>query len=173
MALREALVPQGTHPLVVVTALLPKDLRDRLKRDMGAELGDAAGTVMGGVLGVSAAGVALRWTGSGMLEARAELRCESEGACTEVRKLLLAKRLAWSQNLGLRAVGFGPPIDAFEVEAHGSALTATTRAGAQELSAAIERAQKLRGKHEPRERERPPRPAPTPDEVIRPPATPK
>jgi hypothetical protein len=175
MALRDALVPQGTRPLLVATALLPKDLRDRIKRDMGAELGEGAGAIMAGVLGVSAAGIALRITGEGRLEARAELRCESGEACSEVKKLILAKRLSWSQDLGLRIVGFGPPIDALEVETHGASLTATTNAGAGELAAAIDRAQKLRNGRG-REREKPeyqpgerlPRPPPAPDEVLRP-----
>jgi hypothetical protein len=171
MELRDALAPSGTRPLVLATAVLPKELRERLKREMGAELGIAgSNAAMGGVLGVRAAGVSLRETDSGMLEAKAELRCDSAAACEEVRKLALAKRLALSQNLGLRLVGLGPAIDAFDAKADGDHLTASTRARSADLGATLEYVQKLRGRGAtPAPLASPPpapHPAPLPDEVL-------
>ena len=90
-------------------------------------------------------GVAVRETDDGMLEAKAELRCDSAAACEEVRKLALAKRLAFSQELGLRLVGLGPAIDAFDAKVDGDHLTASTRARASDLAATLERVQKLKG----------------------------
>ncbi len=168
MELRETLAPSGTKPLLVVTAILPRDLRDRLKREMGAELGVAgSNATMGGVLGVRAAGVALRETDSGMLEAKAELRCDSASACDEVRKLALAKRLGFSQDLALRLVGLGPVIDAFDAKVDGPTLTATTHARSADLGASLDRIQKLRGRPAPPQKaSTPPRPPPPPDEVL-------
>jgi len=168
MALRTALVPPGVKALVVATALLPKDLRDRLKGEMGAELGvDGSNAAFAGVLGVSAAGLSVRATEDGMLEARAELHCESETACAEVKKLALAKRLLWSQDLALRVVGLGALIDALEVDAQGKVLTAKTRARVADLSSTLERIQKLRGRvASPRPKESHQAPI-RPDEVLR------
>ncbi len=183
MELREALAPSGTRPLVLVTAILPGDLRERLKREMGAELGLAgSNAAMGGVLGVRAIGLSLRENDSGMLEAKAELRCDSTVACDEVRKLALAKRLALSQELALRLIGLGPAIDAFDAKAEGDRLTASTRARASDLGATLERIQKLRGRAAPPAAAGTPgtaspaspappappprRPAPLPDEVL-------
>ena len=147
MELRDTLAPSGTRPLVLATALLPAELRDRLKREMGAELGIAGSNApMGGVLGVRAAGISLRETDAGMLEAKVELRCDSPGACEEVRKLALAKRLSLSQDLTLRLIGLGPAIDAFDAKVAGSSLSASTRVRASDLGATLERIQKLRGR---------------------------
>ncbi len=173
--LRDALAASDVRgrPLVVVTALLPADLRDRLRREMGAELGaPGSNATMGGILGVRAAGLSVRETGEGVLEARAELRCDSGSACEEVRKLVLARRLAFSQDMALRLVGLGPAIDAFDAKVDGPRLTATTRVRTADLAATLERVQKLRGQTKPKAPPPlvapapPPRAAPAPDEVL-------
>jgi hypothetical protein len=177
MALRDALSSASpTKPVLVVTVLLPRELRERLKKEMGAEANDAnANVTMAGVLGVSAAGVAVRIAQDGLVDARAELRCESESACAEVAKLVLVRRLAWSQDLALRIVGLGPLIDGLEVNAHGASVTATTRAHAADLGAALERIAKLRARERKTGPPHPPVAAPeaptrnrAPDEVLRP-----
>jgi hypothetical protein len=176
MALRESLASHG-RPLLLITALLPSALRDRLKREMDGELGEpsratddpsAPNARMRGVLGVTAVGLAVRLTGDGALEARVEARCETDGACAEVRGFVLSMRLRWSQDLALRVVGLGPAIDALDAVATDASLTITTRTRAEDLAAALERFHKLRGRSA---KDRPPspsRPPPTADEIVRP-----
>jgi len=143
---------------------LPRDLRERLKKEMNAEANEpGANATMASVLGVSAAGLLVRSGSDGVLDARAELRCESEGACADVAKLLLTKRLAWSQDIALRIVGLGPLIDGLEVNAHSTSLTLTTRTYATDLTSLLGRLSKLR---EGKKREA--RPRPPADEVLRP-----
>ncbi len=169
LALREALTAyrEGKPARsIVATAVLPKSLRERLKREMGAELGAAAepgsNVAMGGVLSVETAGLAITAGAMGQeSEAAAELRCESAEACDEVKKLILKKRLAFSQDFGVRLVGLGPLIDSLVVETKGTALTASARAPTEDVAKALDRVLKLRS-----ERPRPPAPsnapAPTP-----------
>jgi hypothetical protein len=106
-------------PTFLVTALLPRALRDRIKSEMGAEVGakDSSQAIMGGVLGVSSVGLALRAGASGQaIDAVAELVCDSEEGCDAVEKLILRKRFEWSKELTLRMVGFGPLLDSIEVK---------------------------------------------------------
>jgi hypothetical protein len=167
MALRDALTQASqARPLFLATVLLPRDLRERLKKEMVAEANDPrANVAMGAVLGVNAAGVSVRLGPGGLLDARAELRCETDAACADVAKLILTKRLAWSQDLALRIVGVGPLIDALEVDAHGTSVAATTRVQVSDVTAALERLSKFRDKGIKR-----PAPSPStrpPDEVLR------
>jgi hypothetical protein len=129
-------------PTVLVTALLPRSLRDRLKAEMGAELGtkDASQAIMAGVLGVSSVGLALRAgpTG-GMIDCAVELFCDDDEACAAVEKLMLKKRLDWSKELSYRMVGLGPLLDSIEVKRDGAKLRVTAGAPADALTATIER----------------------------------
>jgi hypothetical protein len=136
-----------SKPAVLVTAILPKSLRDRLKREMGAELDseDRAKLEMGGVLGVQAAGLALSLGDKdGETHANAELRCESATACAEVKELVLRKRLQASQDLGIRLVGLGGVLDSLGVEVRGSTLSATAHAPTDELGKSLERVFRFR-----------------------------
>ena len=149
-ALRTSLTShEGFHaPTLLATALLPRALRERLKGDMGADLDaeNMSSAIMAGVLGVSSVGVAIvAGAKGGHVDAAVELVCDSPDACEAVEKLVLKKRRDWSGDLRLRMVGFGPLIDSFEVKRDGARLRATARAGAEELSGAIERVLKLRG----------------------------
>lgn len=140
--------PGWKKPTLVVTALLPKSLRERLKTEMGAEVGaaDPSNASMGGVLGVSAVGGALNAGGPGhATEVAVELVCDSGPACEAVEKLVLKKRFEWSKELTLRMVGLGPLIDSLEVKRDGAKLRATISSDATALAATAERILKLRG----------------------------
>ncbi len=125
---------------VVVTAVLPNKLRDRLKREMNAETTGANGNAaMAGILAVKAAGVALvPGVAGGTTELTAELRCETPEACIEVKKVIERKREGWSKDLTIRLLGVGPLIDALAIETHDSSLRATTRLPADEARRLIE-----------------------------------
>lgn len=133
---RRALGPAA----VVITALLPAKLRDRLKREMNAEtIGANGNAAMAGILAVKAAGIALvPGVAGGTTELTAELRCETPDACTEVKKLIERKREGWSKDMTFRLLGIGPLIDALAIETHDSALRATTRLPADEARRLLE-----------------------------------
>jgi len=141
-------------PTVLVTVLLPRSLRERLKNEMGAELGskDASQAVMAGVLGVSAAGIALQVAGN--LDAAAELVCDAEEACVAVEKLLLKKRAEIGRELMLRMVGLGPLFDSIQVTRTGPRIRVTASANAEHLASAIDRVLRFRARDV-----RPPAPA--------------
>ena len=153
-------VTRASPRAIVATAMLPKALRERLKGEMGAELGPldagsagnvasnaASNATMGGVLGVEMAGVAITAGAAGAdTELSVELRCESAQACDEVKRLIERKRLAFSQDFGVRLIGLGPLIDSLRVHAAGTALSATAHAPTDELARAIDRALQLRSR---------------------------
>ena len=159
-------------PTLLVSALLPRSLRDRLKGEMGAELSadaaqDGSQNVMAGVLGVSNVGLALRAGGSGQsIDAAIELICDTEEGCAAVEKLILKKRLDWSKELTLRMVGLGPLLDSLEVKRDGARIRVTAGASADALAATVERVLRLTAHRASQDRdERPdetPAPAPRP-----------
>ncbi|MBX3260918.1 MAG: hypothetical protein KF782_14630 [Labilithrix sp.] len=136
-------------PTVLVSALLPRSLRERLKDEMGAELPAAGGEggqgVMAGVLGVSGVGLALR-AGGRSIDAAVELVCDAEEGCAVVEKLILKKRLEWSKELTLRMVGLGPLLDSIEVKREGARVRVTAGASADALAATIDRLLRLRAR---------------------------
>ena len=139
-------------PTLLVTAILPRPLRERLKNEMGAEAGsqDGSNAIMAGVLGVSAVGVALHAGATGQnVEASLELVCDSAEGCEAVERLAQKKRAEWSRDLSLRMVGLGPLLDSFELKREGAHLRATASAGADALAATIERVLKLRARRSP------------------------
>ena len=136
-------------PTLLVTALLPRTLRERLKGEMGAEAGsqDSSTAIMAGVLGVSAVGVAIHAGATGQsVDASIELVCDSAEGCEAVEKLAQKKRGEWSRDLSLRMVGLGPLLDSFELKRDGARLRATASSGADALAATIERVLKLRAR---------------------------
>ena len=136
-------------PTLLVTAILPRTLRDRLKNEMGAEARpeDGSNAIMAGVLGVSAVGVAIRAGATGQnVDASLELVCDSAEGCEAVEKLAQKKRAEWSRDLSLRMVGLGPLLDSFELKRERAHLRATASAGADALAATIERVLKLRAR---------------------------
>lgn len=164
------------NPTLLVTAMLPRTLRDRLKSEMGAEVGsqDSSNAIMAGVLGVSAVGVAIHAGATGQnVDASLELVCDSAEGCEAVEKLAQKKRAEWSRDLSLRMVGLGPLLDSFELKRDGTRLRATASAGADALAATIERVIKLRGRRGPAEdpqntgpRLRPQKPAKPDGEIV-------
>lgn len=151
IALRTALTSREGFraPTVLVTAVLPRSLRERLRGEMGAEVGapDLSNAAMAGVLGVSAIGIALRAGGAGQnVDAAVELVCDSAEACEAVDKLLKKKRTEWSGDLALRMIGFGALLDSFEVKLEGTRLRASATAQGDALAATIERVLKLRAR---------------------------
>jgi len=143
-------------PTVLISALLPRSLRDRIKNEMGVELSNAVSggkpedesqTVMSGVLGVSSVGLALRAGESGgSIDAASELVCDTEGACASVEKLILKKRFDWSKELTLRMVGLGALLDSIEVKREGTRIRVTAGASADNLVSAIDRVLRLKAR---------------------------
>ena len=182
MNLRRSLTSRdGWHaPTIVATAILPRGLRDRVKNDMGAELGsnDLSNAVMAGVLGVSSIGAAIRaGTKGGRVDIAIELVCDSADACSSVEKLIQKKRLDWSKDIALRMVGFGPLIDTLETSLENGPsprLRVTANANADALAATIERVIRLRGagRAAPEPDDEPmPKPTLRPDETLRAPGS--
>jgi hypothetical protein len=154
IALRTSLTkPEGWHtPTVLITALLPKPLRERLKNEMGAEIGsqDTSSAIMAGVLGVQAVGLALNAGGPGKrVEAAIELVCDDAAGCAAVDKLIQRKRLELSKELGIRMIGFGPLIDSLESKQEGARIRVTGGTNSDGLASTIERILKLRARRDP------------------------
>lgn len=148
--LRAALAGKGgAAPALVVTALLPASVRDKLKADLGPELGAEGDKAYAGVLAVSAAGIAVRLGGhaanapangaTSTTEITAELRCEAASSCDEVKKLIERKRLAFSRDLTVRLIGLGPLLDSLVIDARGGALSLGAQASSDELARGIQR----------------------------------
>ncbi len=136
-ALRASLAPGGAPRALLVTALLPKALRERLR---ASEVDADAGAAFSGVLGVEEAGAAVT-ASDGATSIEVDLRCESAAACGEVKELIAKGRRSLSGNLGMRLMGFGPLIDGLSVDSTvATALTLKTRAPTGDLAAAIEKA---------------------------------
>ena len=145
---------RGHAPALVVTALLPRALRDKLKREMARETEGGAGGagpgdersrgIMSGVLGVSALGLALyTGTNGSSADLTAELACDAEDACVAVEALLLEKRRAFSQELSLRMLGLGGLLDSITVRRIGTRIRVTAGAPAEPLTSAIDRILRL------------------------------
>jgi hypothetical protein len=128
---------------ILATALLPASLRDKLKAEMGSEAeGEGkANATFAAVLGVSQAGVAVSTGGEGSVtEIAAELGCESQAACEEVKRFLERKRLSLSKDIGVRLIGLGPLLDSVTVEVQGPHLRASARASSDDLARGVDRA---------------------------------
>jgi hypothetical protein len=135
-ALRAALVPAGAPArAVVITALLPKSLRDRVRAETDAGPGGA----FAGVLGVAEAGAAVT-TSPSSTAVDVELRCDAANACEEVKELIETGRRNLSGNFAARLMGFGPLIDSLAVEVHTPVtLALSARAPTADLAQAIGR----------------------------------
>ncbi len=137
--LRDAL---GKGRLAIATATLPAGLRKKIERQMQSDA-EGENAMMQGVLGVSAAGIAIGTMGTST-EIAIELRCDSPDACTQVDKLIAKKKSEWSANLGLRMFGVGVLLDALTVKVDGIALHAIAKLPTDDARRLIDRALELR-----------------------------
>jgi hypothetical protein len=135
----------GSKPALVLTTVLPKDLRERLKSELGAEsaappAGDGADRTNTSVLSVEAAGVAVT-TGPPGSTTRldADLRCDTASACDEVKGVLSRKRDALSRSAGF-LIGLGALLDSLRVDPHGASLSLAANAPTDDLAKALARA---------------------------------
>jgi hypothetical protein len=135
-ALRAALAPAGAPArALIVTALLPKSLRDHVRAETDAGPGGA----FAGVLGVAEAGAAVTASPSSTA-VDVELRCDAANACDEVKVLIETGRRDLSGNFAARLMGFGPLIDSLAVEVRSpTTLALTARAPTADLAQALER----------------------------------
>ena len=161
---------EGWHtPTLLVTALLPRSLRDRIKNEMGAEVGskDHSQAIMGGVLGVSSAGLALKASANGgSTDAALELVCDAVDACAAVEKLLLKKKFDVSKELTLRMVGLGALLDSIEVKREGARVRVTASAASDSLASTVDRVLRLRASSANAPRNPLPAVSHRPDEII-------
>ncbi|HEX8795657.1 MAG TPA: hypothetical protein VF765_32125 [Polyangiaceae bacterium] len=136
-----------THATVLLTALLPSTLRQRLK----AEVTDPAQErEYASVLSVDQAGLAVSTGPAGSTtRVAAQLHCESADACTEVQRLLDKKRMALSRDFGVRLVGLGPLLDSLTMRADGTSLSLSASAPTDALTTAIERVLAYRSRSAP------------------------
>ena len=141
-ALRAAALSHARSPLLLATAVLPRSLRDKLKRELEAEAeaepGGSATQTMNAVLSVSSVAVAVSSRpGTSDLDLFAELRCESEAACVTVRDFIDRKRKALARQAGVRFIGLGALLDELSFDVHGAALDVTLTAPESELARVV------------------------------------
>ena len=134
IALRSVLAPAGAAPrALVLTALLPKSLRDRVR----AETDGGVAGAFAGVLGVEEAGAAVA-ASEATTALEIDLRCETPVACGDVKELIEKGRLALSGNVGARLMGLGPLIDGLSIDASvAGALAVRTRSPTADLAEAL------------------------------------
>lgn len=153
-AMRASLLAKDgwSAPTVLVSALLPRSLRTRLKDEMAATLAgekapDESHAIMDGVLSVSSAGLAVKaGAAGGAIDAAVELVCDTAEACTAVDKLLQKKRFEWGKELSLRMVGLGPLLDSIEIKTEGTRIRVTAGAAADNLASTIDRVLRFRAR---------------------------
>jgi hypothetical protein len=131
LALRTALAPPGAAPrALVLTALLPKSLRDRVRAETDAGIAGA----FAGVLGVEEAGAAVV-ASEATTALEMDLRCETPAACGDVKELIEKGRQTLSGNLAARLMGLGPLIDGLSIDASvAGALAVRTRSPTGDLA---------------------------------------
>lgn len=158
-ALRASLSSRGGHgaPTLLVTTLVPSSVRARVEREMLEELSRDGGAAprdaertMSGLLGISAAGLALHAGGAAeRVELAAELRCEAEDACAAAAELLSREAQRWSRELTLRMLGLGPLLDSIDVAAEEKRVRVTAGAPSAPLASALGRVLRLSGRTPP------------------------
>jgi hypothetical protein len=180
-ALREVVganAGEAARPALVATAVLPKALRERLRRQMVTE-GDAPGSksaqTMDAILAVGEVAISVKTTSAtAPVTVFAELRCEKPGACETVRAFLERKRTKLGQDPLVRLMGFGPILDAVTLEANGEVLDARAEWAAADVRRVLSALGRALFPPPPDAPPLPSRSAPpavsaTPDEVLRPP----
>ena len=133
------------RPTLVATAVLPKTLRERLRRQMVTEAEGAKGAAtMDAILAVGEVALAVRTTtDNAPVKVFAELRCEKPGACETVRAFLDRKRTAFAADPLVKLMGFASMLDAVKLEVNGEVLDAEVEWSAPDFrraAAALKRA---------------------------------
>lgn len=166
------------RPTLVATAVLPKALRERLRRQMVTETeGSKGAATMDAILAVGEVALAIRTTTEGApVKVFAELRCEKPGACETVRGFIDRKRKAFAADPLVKLMGFGPMLDAVTLEVNGEVLDAEVEWSAADFRRAASALKRAAFPAEspslpPPSASVPPVPKPTAsaDEVVRPP----
>jgi hypothetical protein len=94
----------GVEPLLLMTGVLPKSVRERIQDESGG-----AQATMAAILAIKAFGLAVSAHGE-TVDILGELDCETEAACDTVRDFIARKAKAASIE-GLHAVVTGPRLD--------------------------------------------------------------
>jgi hypothetical protein len=131
-ALRKVALDHEGGAFFVLTAILPKSVRDRLKDEGPA---DEHAATMTAILSVSAASMAVTARGDS-LDVFAELRCESDAACSTVRDFIDRKRTEIASKPAARFVGIGAVLEALRLETHGSVLDLSLSAPESDIARA-------------------------------------
>jgi hypothetical protein len=132
-ALRKGVL-ERTHgdAMLVVTAILPKSVRDKL-RDEDPTAEHAA--TMAAILSVNAVSVAVTSRGE-TLDVVGELDCETDAACATVRDFIDRKRKEIASEPAARFIGIGAVLDGLRLEARGAVLDVSLSAAESEIARA-------------------------------------
>jgi hypothetical protein len=132
-ALRKGVLERAHgEAMLIVTAILPKSVRDKLKdEDPTAE----HAATMAAILSVSAVSVAVTSRGE-TLDVVGELDCETDAACTTVRDFIERKRKEIASEPAARFIGIGAVLDALRLEARGAVLDLSLSAAESEIARA-------------------------------------
>jgi hypothetical protein len=140
----------------LATVTLPKEMRERIQKEMGKETADGpreatSAALMAGVFGVESAGLAVAAGDAAGADARAvlELRCEDEAARVTVARLIDKNRRSWLGSPAIQILGIGQLLDNLTVDEQGKSLRVTTHAPANEVARWITRAFELRSARRP------------------------
>ena len=139
--------PRLESPALLVTAVLPRALRERLRGELDQEIAQAAGgdardtpqAIMTAVLSVAGAGLGVALGGDGQVTARAELSCEDAASVGVLSRLLERKRFALSKELWVRFIGLGAAVDSVTIEPRETTLAVGLRASADDLGRGVAR----------------------------------
>jgi hypothetical protein len=138
-SLRKAV--SGGSPAIIVTAILPKKLRERVKSELEDEPKESeAATAMAGVLGVSQVALSIDPGKKGSAASVVvELRCERDDECDAVERLVERKRKVAAADIRLRLAGIGVLLDEVKLERKGAVLRASLSHDAEDLAQILAR----------------------------------
>jgi len=131
-SLRKAVAPAT----IVISAILPKKLRDRVRQEMGPD--DESSAAMAGVLGVSQLAAAFTpGISGGKASLVVELRCESDEACVAVEKLIDRKRKSAENDVRLRVIGAAVVLGEIKLDRKNTTLRLTLTHDADDLARVV------------------------------------
>jgi hypothetical protein len=139
----------------MATVVLPKEMRESIKKEMGADIGSNASeesrsALAAGILGVESAGLAIHaGERGGDTSVVLDVMCEGEAACAAVAKLAEKSRADWMSDFAIRLLGLGALLDHVVVENRGENLRMSTRAPSEEVAKWLESVFELRSARHP------------------------